>query len=137
MSPLPTLLGFPLTRLAELNCVCVAAWELYSNIYEAKDAMQAFWEKEEADTSPATAENIVNKRIAVYWTYGAKGWYNGTIISINEESSEAEIRYDDGSEDCIPLDHRLDEEGYREQWPWKRGEYTKLGKRKPPNVSAD
>jgi len=102
--------------------------------------MQAYWAKEEADTTPATAENIVNKRISVFWSAGAKGWYNGTVISFEEgdcTAGECEIRYDDGSEDIIPLDHRVSDESGNEEWPWKRGEYTKAGKRKPPKVSAD
>lgn len=102
-----------------------AAWESYSNIHEAKEAMEEFWKAEEADRE--IGECLINRRVAVYFPSGAKGWYNGTIVAWNEETKEGTIKYDDTSEDEIVMNDP-------EEWEWKKGEYKKNGQRKPPKI---
>lgn len=100
--------------------LCVApAWEVYDNIHTAKDALEEFWREEEANQDMA---DLLNKRVAVYFASGAKGWYNGTVTSVDEVEKCFDIAYDDTSTDTIE----------DSEWEWKRGEYTKSGKRKVP-----
>ena len=113
-------------------CICVPAWEGYDNIFDAKEALEEFWASEEADQSVPVLEG---KRIAVFFPSGAKGWYNGTVQSYDAETNSVQIQYDDTTNEKIELGEYEDDDGNMCRWQWKRGEYTKAGKHKPPKKS--